>query len=133
VKKENAVTAKQLRSFGLLVGGIFAVIGLWPLVLRGENLRLWALILGGTLVGLGLIWPALLGPVFRVWMFIGHILGWINTRIILSLVFFLMITPMGLLMRLFGRDPMNRRLDPKVESYRVLRTPRPGSHMTRQF
>ena len=131
--EDKQIATKQLRSFGVLVGAIFSIIGLWPWVLHGTAWHVWALSLGGALIGVGVVWPVLLGPIFRVWMFIGHILGWINTRVILSIVFFLLITPMGLVMRLFGNDPMNRRWDSEMESYRVIRTPRPTSHMTRQF
>jgi hypothetical protein len=127
------IEIKELRNFGLIVGGIFLVIGLWPLVWRGENMRLWAMGVGGLLVPLGLLAPTLLAPLFKVWMKVGHVLGWINTRIILGVLFYGLITPMGLVMRLFGWDAMRRALVRDVESYRVVRQPRPRSHMTRQF
>jgi len=56
-----------------------------------------------------LVAPRALGPVYRVWMAVGEVLAWINTRIILTLVFFLVVTPTGLVMRLFGRSPLERR------------------------
>lgn len=124
---------KELRNFGLVVGGIFLVIGLWPLVWRSEGMRLWAVGLGALLMPLGLLVPATLAPLFKVWMKVGHILGWINTRIILGILFYGLITPMGLVMRLFGWDAMRRVLVRDAESYRVVRQPRPRTHMTRQF
>jgi hypothetical protein len=124
---------KELKNFGLIVGGIFLVIGIWPFVWRGGDLRLWAVGLGAILVPLGLVAPAILRPVFRMWMKIGHILGWINTKIILGILFFGLITPMGMVMRLFGWDSMRRALVPDAKTYRVIRQPRPPSHMTRQF
>jgi hypothetical protein len=124
---------KELRKFGLIVGGLFLVIGLWPLVWRGEGLRLWALGFGGLLVSLGLLAPAVLDPLFKVWMKVGHVLGWINTRIILGILFYGLITPMGLVMRLFGWDAMRRVLVRDAQTYRVARQPRPRTHMTRQF
>jgi hypothetical protein len=124
---------KELRKFGLIVGGLFLVIGLWPLVWRGEGLRLWAVGLGGLLVPLGLLVPAVLGPFFKLWMKVGHVLGWINTRIILGVLFYGLITPMGLVMRLFGWDSMRRVLVRDAQTYRVVRQPRPRTHMTRQF
>jgi hypothetical protein len=66
-------------------------------------------------------------------MALGAVLGWVNTRVILGLIFFGLITPMGLAFRLAGRDPMQRAFDPKATTYRVPRTPRPGAHMLRQF
>ena len=130
---QHDVPPKQLRSFGLLVGTIFAVIGLWPAIWRSQEFRLWALILAGLLIIPALAFPRSLRRVYQAWMAIGTALGWINTRIILSVVFYGLMVPMGLLMRLRGKDPMRRRWQPDAETYRVVRQPRPGSHMTHQF
>ena len=124
---------KHLRSFGLIVGGIFALIGVWPVVWRGQPLRLWSLTLGGLLLVLGLVLPRSLTQLYRLWMTVGEVLGWINTRVILGAIFYLLFTPMGLYMRLRGKDPMRRTLVPEAESYRVVRQPRPSSHMRHQF
>ena len=129
----DANEKKELRNFGLIVGGLFALIGLWPLIRHGEPLRVWALVLAALLVPLGLLSPAVLRPVFKVWMKIGHVMGWVNTRIILGILYFGLITPMGLVMRLFGWDSMRRALMQDVETYRVVRQARPRHHMTRQF
>lgn len=127
------VERRQLRSFGLLVGGIFCLIGLWPAIVRGQSLRSWALVLGGALVLLGSAAPGSLGPIYRVWMLVGHVLGWINTKILLGVMFFVLIAPMGLVMRMTGRDPMRRGFDSTAKTYRVWRSPRPRTHMARQF
>lgn len=124
---------KSLRSFGLIVGGIFALIGVWPALWRGQPPRLWGLSVGGGLIGLGLVWPRRLAHVYRLWMAVGEVLGWINTRLLLGVLFYGLFTPMGLIMRLRGKDPMRRRLTPEVETYRVVRQPRPASHMRHQF
>jgi hypothetical protein len=130
---QNEADTKQLRTFALLVGGIFAVIGLWPVLWRGEALRLWAVLLSVGLVVPGVVWPRSLGPVYRGWMLLGHVLGWINTRILLGIIFFGLITPMGLVRRLLGKDSMRRSFEPEVDTYRVVREPRPSSHLTRPF
>src|SRR5262245_32270075 len=124
---------KHLRPFGLIVGGIFALIGVWPVVWRGQPLRLWSLILGGILMALALAWPRSLTQVYRLWMRVGEVLGWINTRIILSVFFYLLFTPLGVYMRLRGKDPMRRTWAPEAESYRVVRQPRSAAHMRHQF
>jgi hypothetical protein len=124
---------KQLRHFGLIVGGIFAVIGLWPVVFRAEGSRLWALALGLALVVPALVLPRSLTHVYRIWMAAGAALGWINTRVLLSVIFYGLVTPMGIIRRRLGRDPMQRRFEPGVGTYRVPKPSRPGSHMTRQF
>jgi uncharacterized membrane protein HdeD (DUF308 family) len=126
-------TTKDLRQFGLLVGGVFAVIGLWPVVFRSESPRLWAMIIGSLLIVLGAIAPQSLKQVHRGWMKIGHVLGSINTKIILGIIYYLLITPMGLIMRLMGKDPMHRALAQGTDTYRVVRAPRPRTHMRNQF
>lgn len=124
---------KQLRHFGLIVGGIFAVIGLWPVLFRAQGPRLWALAFAVALVVPALMLPRSLTYVHRGWMAVGEALGWINTRIILSVIFYALVTPMGILMRRFGRDPMHRRFEPDATTYRVSKSPRTAAHMTRQF
>jgi len=130
---QHEVTPKQLRSFGLLVGGIFAVIGLWPLIWRGEGLRLWAMIATAILVLPAVVYPMSLKLIYHGWMAAGEVLGWINTRIILSIIFYGVFTPVAIVMRMRGKDPMRRGWDPNLESYREVREPRPGTHMQRQF
>jgi len=81
----------------------------------------------------GLLIPNFLRPVHRVWMLLGNILGWINSKIILGLVYYVIVTPVRVFMRLCGHDPMNRKFDAKIETYRVMRKPRLASHMKHQF
>ena len=129
----TSLDRKELRSFGLLVGGVFSVIGLWPILFRGDPPRWWALALGGTLIVLGLALPVVLKPVYRIWMKVGHVLGWVNTRIILGIIFYGLFTPMGLIRRALGKDSMRRALVQDTDTYRVTRTPRPPSHVKHQF
>jgi hypothetical protein len=70
--------------------------------------------------------------IYTPWMKFGHILGFINTRIILGFIFFVMITPMGLVMRLMGKDPMCRKLDGSA-SYRKISASQTKEHMERPF
>ena len=126
-------TTKDLRQFGFIVGGVFGVIGIWPVVFRNENPRLWAIILGGVLVALGAIIPQGLKQIYSGWMKVGHILGTINTRIILGIIYYGLVTPMGIVMRLVGKDSMHRTLMQDATTYRVVRAPRPRHHMRDQF
>jgi hypothetical protein len=112
---------KELRNFGLIVGGVFSVIGLW------------ALIIGGLLIVMGSFVPRWLGPIHRGWMWIGHVLGWINTRIILGVIFYGLITPIGIVFRMLGKDTMRLTFSDTSSTYRVNRQPRPRSHMKFQF
>jgi Saxitoxin biosynthesis operon protein SxtJ len=124
---------KQLRSFGLMVGAVFALIAIWPAVVRGGNPHIWAGIVSVLLILPALTWPTSLSWVYKGWMAVGNVLGWINTRIILGAVFYLVVTPIGAVRRLLGKDPMGKKLQSDVDSYRVLRKPRSASHLTRQY
>ena len=127
------VTKRTLRQFGLMVGGIFLFIGLWPFVWRQEAVRYWAVVPGSLLVVAGLVMPGVLKQVYQRWMWVGHVMGWVNTRIILGVLFYGVVTPMGLAMKLTGRDPMRREYEPDAQTYRVIRQPRPASHMKNMF
>jgi hypothetical protein len=123
----------DLRSFGLIVGGGFAVIGMWPLIRRGLPPRLWALEIAAALVLAALLYPPVLRYPYRAWMFIGHCLGWVNTRILMTLIFYVLFTPAALVMRAIGRDAMNRKFESSANSYRVAKLPRQASHLSHPF
>ena len=125
-------TRKQLRSFGLLVGGIFLLIGLWPIV-RASPPRNWATILGIALAGPGLVAPQILAPAHKVWMGIAHVLGWINARIIMSIVYFILFTPIAIFLRFMNKTPIRLGFDKSLSTYRVNREARLSSHMKNQF
>jgi saxitoxin biosynthesis operon SxtJ-like protein len=129
----NNEEVKQLRSFGFIAGGGFAIIALWPTVFRNGHPRLVMLMLAGLLLLLAILLPRSLRPAYRVWMALGHVLGWVNTRIILSVMFYILFMPVGLVMRLLGKDPMLRKFERNIDTYRVIRQPRPSSHMKHQF
>jgi hypothetical protein len=129
----STITAKQLRVFGLLVGGVFSLVALWPIMTRHEAPRFWMLSLAGLLIVPAVLFPTALKPFYAVWMSIGNALGWINSRIILGLIFYLVFTPAGLVMRVLRKDPLTLKSEPGADTYRVVRQPRPASHMNRQF
>jgi hypothetical protein len=130
---QNEINTKQLRSFGLTVGGIFAVIGIWPIIFHHEGLRWWAVVVAGLLIVPAVALPKSLFWIHKGWMAVGHVLGWINTRIILGVVFYVIVTPIGVVRRWLGKDPMGQQLRPDLDSYRVTRKPRPASHLTKQY
>jgi Saxitoxin biosynthesis operon protein SxtJ len=130
---KDEITNKQLRSFGFTVGGIFALIASWPLIVRAEDPRWWAVAAAGCLLLPALVFPKSLAWIYKRWMALGHALGWINTRIILGFIFYVIVTPIGIFRRWLGKDPMGRRLRPDLDSYRVIRKSRPASHLTKQY
>ncbi len=131
--EQTPLQQKQWRAFGLIVGGVGVLLGLKPLLRPEARPHLWLLGAGALLVLLGVLVPQSLRPAYRGWMVLGAILGWINTRIILSVIFYGVFTPIGLCMRLRQRDPMQRVLQPEATTYRTPRQGRDADHMTRQF
>ena len=98
------------REFGLVVGGVFVLLSGWWLY-RGKfiNAAYVTLPLGTLLILFGLLWPRALVLPNRAWLLLAEGLSFLTTRIILGLVFFLVMTPIGLVKRLFGWDPLDRR------------------------
>ncbi|MBE9152856.1 SxtJ family membrane protein [Cyanobium sp. LEGE 06113] len=112
---------KLLREFGLLVGSVIPVVFGWLIpALHGHAPVLWPLLIGLPAIGLALMTPGLLAFPYRCWMALGHGLGWINSHVILGLVFILVLQPIALVMRFRGHDPLRRRVRNK-DSYRETR------------
>jgi hypothetical protein len=126
--------AADLRKFGLVTGTILALLfGVLLPWLFGFALPTWPWVIAGLLVSLALIYPLALGPVYLTWMRIGLVLGWINTRIILGLVFYLIFMPVGFFLKLLGKDPMRRQLQAEQTSYRITSQAQPKDHMEKPF
>jgi len=126
--------AKGLREFGFTTAGI--VMGLFGLALPwllDFSYPLWPWILGGVLATWSLLHAASLNPVYKIWMKLGMVMGWVMSKVVLSIVFYLLIAPLGVIMRLVGKDSMTRTLDKNIESYRVLSNKRDRKHMERPF
>jgi Saxitoxin biosynthesis operon protein SxtJ len=126
---------KGLREFGLVTGGIVAgLFGLLLPVLFRHSLPAWPWIVATILASLAFLSPRSLDPVYQIWMRIGLVLGFINTRIILGIIFYGVFMPMGLIMRhFFKRDPMNRELAKNIASYRILSPDRPSKSMEKPY
>ncbi|MGM0598383.1 MAG: SxtJ family membrane protein [Candidatus Rifleibacteriota bacterium] len=107
---------KELRKFGLIVGLVFAAIALYPLAWH-KPLHAWALIPALFLFIPGLVYPISLSLPFRLWKLIGHCLGWINTRIILTVLYFCALVPVSLILKIAGKDWLKLKLDPRACSY----------------
>ncbi len=125
---------KGLRHFGLVTAAIVVVLfgGLLPW-LFGFNFPRWPWIFAAVLGSWALIAPNSLNRPYKLWMRFGMLLGAVMNRVILSVVFFIVVLPTGILMRMFGKDPMARKLDNKQESYRVESTPTAPDRMDRPF
>ncbi|MEN8217056.1 MAG: SxtJ family membrane protein [Pseudomonadota bacterium] len=122
---------KGLREFGLVTGGLFvALFGLLFPWLFGFDYPYWPWIVAGVLWALALVIPNGLKWIYQGWMSIALVIGWINTRLILAIVFYLIITPMGSIMRLFGKNPVKRKPS-QLDSFRKIthyRSPKQMEH-----
>ena len=118
-----APSRRQLREFGLLIGIVFPLLLGWLLpALHGHPFRAWTLLIGVPALLLALLWPRALAWPYRGWMALGHALGWLNSHLILGLVYLLVLQPIALLMRALGHDPLRRRRDRVATSYRESRS-----------
>ena len=122
--REEQVEGSSNRAFGLVFVGFFALIGVMPAIFGGR-LRLWALLLSIVVLLLTLLVPSALTPLNRLWMRFGLLLHRVVSPIVLGIMFFLVVTPTGWLMRAMGKDPLRLRRDPGAASYWIERVP-PG-------
>lgn len=118
--KQLKTGESDLRKFGLVVGGVFAALGLLFL-LRHKAAGPYLLLPGGLLMLVGLILPRALRPVYLGWMSVAFVLGFVMAHVILTLFFFFVITPIGLLARLAGKDFLSLKLDRAAQSYWIPR------------
>ena len=115
---EVTISKKKLREFGLLIGFGFPILIGWILPsIIGHGFRIWTLYLGIPSLILGLISPRLLLYPYKVWMALGHALGWVNSRIILGIVFLFVLQPIAFFMKCIGYDPLRLKIK-KTSSYR---------------
>lgn len=96
------------RQFGYLFAGVCLIIAFWPLWPLTRPNGYW-LIAAGAWAVVALVYPRVLAPLYRGWMAFGHVLGWINARLIMGIVFVVMVIPTALIMRLLGKDLMRLR------------------------
>jgi hypothetical protein len=132
--KQLQTSDRDLRKFGLMVGGVFAALGLLFLW-RHKAFYPYFLGPGAALVVTGLVWPRALKWVYVAWMSVAFVLGFVMAHVILTLLFFLVITPMGLVARLTGKDFLSLKLDRAAKSYWLPRPQKPkhAADYERQF
>ena len=118
------------RSFGVVFFVVFLIIATYPLI-NGDELRLWSLIISIIFLFLGLVNSKILNPLNKLWFKFGIFLGKIISPLLMGIIFFLVVTPIGLLMRLFNKDLLNLRFN-NNSSYWIEKT-EPKSKMKNQF
>tara|TARA_B100001057_G_scaffold194792_1_gene195626 strand:- start:716 stop:1099 length:384 start_codon:yes stop_codon:yes gene_type:complete len=118
------------KSFGIVFFVVFLLISFYPL-LNNEGIRYWSLIISITFLILGILKSSFLSPLNKLWFKFGILLGKIISPIIMGIIFFLVVTPIGLIMRLFGKDVLNLKKNDH-KTYWIEKTG-PKSKMKNQF
>ncbi len=98
------------KNFGIVFGIVFLIIGLWPLFYENE-IRIWSIIISIIFIGLGFLNSKILTPLNKLWMKFGLILGSIVSPIIMGVIFFLVVTPIGIFMKILGKDLLNLKFN----------------------
>ena len=119
------------RSFGLVFFAVFLLISIWPLK-SGENLRTWAVVLSLIFLILGILNSKLLFPLNKFWNYLGIFLGMVVSPIIMGIIFFLVVSPIGVIMRMFGKDLLKLKVNKNVKSYWIAKQ-KIKSTMKKQF
>ena len=119
------------RNFGLVFFVVFLIVGLWPLINSGP-IRIWSVIISLIFLVLGLMNSKMLTPLNKLWFKFGLILGALIAPIVMGLIFFLVVTPIGLVLKLFGKDLLNKKYKSKKNTYWIQRD-KPIGSMKRQF
>ena len=132
--REEHVEGSTDRVFGLVFAGAFLLFAVWPLFHR-EPFRWWWCAAAAAFGAIALTKPALLAGLNRLWIKLGVLLGKVVSPIALGLLFYLVLTPIGVVMRLAGKDPLRLKFDSAVSSYWIRREPPgpPPDSMTNQF
>tara|TARA_A100001011_G_scaffold169971_1_gene178903 strand:+ start:283 stop:663 length:381 start_codon:yes stop_codon:yes gene_type:complete len=126
MKQESSV-----KSFGILFFIVFFLIGVWPLF-KGLDLRWWSIIISLVFLTLGIIKSKFLIPLNKYWIKLGEFLGKIIAPIIMLLIFFILITPLSILLKIFSKDLLNLQMKKSDDSYWIERKQDLGS-MKNQF
>ena len=126
---------RGLRSFGWVMAIGLGGIGGWVWYRGNGDAAAWLGGIAGLFLLSGLLLPVVLKPLYIVWMYLARVLGWINTHLLLGLVFYTLFTLIGAVMRGVRHDPLNRRREPERDSYWIQRNPSllPREHYERQF
>ena len=118
---KESISKKQLREFGFLLGFGFPIIIGWLIpAINGHLFRLWTLWVAFPALILGMLKPSLLSYPYKGWMALGIALGWINSKLILGLVYIMILQPIAILMKIFGYDPLKKKKS-NQKSYREIK------------
>ncbi len=127
---DQNIKSPSNRNFGIVFTIVFIIIGLWPLINNGE-IRYWAILIAVIFLILGLLNSRLLNPFNKIWFKFGILLSKIVSPVVMGIIFFLVVTPIGLLMKIFKKDLLNLRFN-SDDTYWIKKTDN-KSNMKNQF
>ena len=128
---KSKIKISSNRNFGLIFFFVFLIVGLWPL-LNEESPRFWSIVIAVIFLILGLLNSKLLTSLNKLWFKFGLFLGSIVSPIVMGIVFFLVITPTGFIMKIMNKDLLNNKYDNKKKSYWITRA-KTKNTMKQQF
>lgn len=110
---------KEIKKFGFGLTALLCIIGGWHCYKGHVNIYVWFFGFAGLVITLAFFAPIILKPIFKVITTVGNAIGWVNTRIILGIIFYIVFTPIGLISKLIGKDLLRERIDKDAKSYWV--------------
>ena len=131
MRLKSKIKTSSNRNFGLVFFIVFLILGFWPIINGGE-IRIWLVVISLIFLVLGMMKSKLLTPLNKLWFKFGMILGAIVAPVVMGAVFFLVVTPIAIVMKTMGKDLINKKYNKKKETYWITRRTSIGL-MKRQF
>ena len=131
MKQNKEIKLPSNKNFGIVFFIVFLIVSLYPLV-NSDNIRIWSLIISIIFLALGLLNSKILTPLNKLWFEFGILLGKIVSPLVMGIIFFLVVTPIGLIMKLLGKDLLNLKYNYNNKSYWIEKNG-PKSKMKNQF
>lgn len=120
---------RDIRNFGIGLAIILGAIGSYQLYKGQWDIALWFYAAVGIVLILSLFAPSVIKPLYKVMTIVGHKIGWVNTRLLLGILYYLLFTPIAVVFRLIGKDPLDRKIEVEKNSYWI---PRKESSMDKR-
>lgn len=120
--KNINTSKKELKKFGLTVGTVFSAIGLFIWLYHHSNVGIYITVFGALLIILGAAYSKILKPIYKLWMSAALVMGFFMSRLILTILFYVIVTPIAFLAKIFGKDFLDQKLDKGKGSYWNYRT-----------
>lgn len=120
--KKNRDEKKDIRNFGIALAVILGAIGSYRFYYKRQwDVALWLYAGGGMVIILSFFAPLVIKPLYRIMTIVGYKIGWVNQRLILGILFYLLFTPIAVVFKLIGKDPLERKIEVETNSYWIPR------------